>query len=100
MDEQPLEIVDEIVPLLPHLLRDELVHAHHQHIFVMRAVEDADVTEFGRALVDAPQEIVGELLFRRLLESGDAAALGIHAFDDVPADAVLAGGVDALQHDQ
>ena len=43
---------------------------------------------------------MGELLRGRLLEAGDGGALRVHRGHHVPAGAVLAGGVDALQHDQ
>lgn len=36
----------------------------------------------------------------RRLKPLDLAALGVHAADHMPADAVLAGGVQPLQHDQ
>jgi hypothetical protein len=35
-----------------------------------------------------------------LLETDDAATLGVHPLDHVPAHAVLARRIDALQHDQ
>jgi hypothetical protein len=76
------------------------VDAYDQHILVMRAVEHDGMPHRRGLLVDAPQEIVRAFLLGWLLESDHAAALGIHSLDDVPAYAVLAGGIDALQDDQ
>src|SRR5262249_56126564 len=48
-----------------------------------------------------PAEEVVVLLFRRrLLEALNADTLGIHGADHMPACAILAGAVDALQHDK
>ena len=41
------------------------VHAHDQHLLVVRAVEDADAPALGQALAGAPQEVVVELLRAR-----------------------------------
>ena len=50
--------------------------------------------------VHAPEEVVGELGLGRLLEAGDGGALRVHRGHHVPDGAVLAGGVDALEHDE
>ena len=50
--------------------------------------------------MDPPQEVVRVLFGRRLLEALHFDALRVHGADHVPAGAVLAGPVDALQHDQ
>ncbi len=49
------------------------MHAHHQHILVVRAVEDHDLALARRLLVDAPEEIV-----RQLLGGGLAAEPLVH----------------------
>ncbi len=95
-----LEVVDQVVAFRPHRLRHELVHAHHQHVLVMRAVEDHDLALARRAQVGAPEKIVGELLLARLLEAEHRRPLRIHPAEHVPHDAVLAGGVERLQHDE
>ena len=50
--------------------------------------------------MDAPQEVVGELGDVGLLERRHLAALRVHALEDVLDGAVLATGVDRLQHDE
>ena len=62
--QQSLESVDVLITLAPDLLRRESMNSHHQHIFIMRAVEDFDVSRRGRPGVYAPEEIVGEFFFR------------------------------------
>ena len=54
---------------------------------------------FGRgAQMGAPEEVVGELLLARLLEAEHRRALRIHAAEDVTHHAVLAGGIERLEH--
>ena len=74
------------------------VHAHHQHLLVVRAVEDADAAALGQRLGDAPEEIVIELLGARRLEGMHLAALRIDAGHHVLDRAVLAGRVHRLEH--
>ena len=40
--EHLLELVDSLVAAFPFLLGHEIVDANHQHVFVVRTVEDAD----------------------------------------------------------
>ncbi len=54
----------------------------------------------GHARVDAPEEVVRQLLGRRRLERLDATALRVHAGEHRADHAVLAGCVHALQHEQ
>ena len=55
---------------------------------------------FRQPLADAPEEIVDEFLRARLLEGMHLDALAGSAAHHVLDDAVLAGGVHRLQHDQ
>jgi hypothetical protein len=50
--------------------------------------------------VGAPEKIVGEFFFVRLLESEHRRSLRVHAAEHVPHDAILAGGVQRLQYDE
>ena len=50
--------------------------------------------------MDAPQEVVGELLRRRHLERGDRAALRVERGHHVAQRPVLAGRVDPLEDDE
>ena len=76
------------------------MHAHHQHLLVVGAVEDADLAALRQRLGGAPEEIVLEFFRARLLEGMHVDALRIEARHHVLDDAVLAGGVHRLQHDQ
>jgi hypothetical protein len=68
--EVALEGVDVLVALLPDPagLRNPLsfeplgMHAHREHLLVVRAIEDADAAALGRARRHAPEEVVVELL--------------------------------------
>src|SRR6266536_147961 len=98
--EQPLEVVDLLVTLLPDLAGDELVDAHDQDVLVVGPVEDADHAVGGGAAVDAPEEVVVQLDLIGSFERGDLAALRIDAGEDLADGAVLAAGVHALEHHQ
>ncbi len=84
--------------LLPR--EDLLVHAHHQHLLVVRAVEDADSATLRQALHVAPEIVVVEVLRRGHLERVHLAALRVHARHDVADGAVLARRVHRLEHAQ
>jgi hypothetical protein len=70
------------------------------HLLVMGSVEDPNATAFGQLRVDAPQEVVIEVLARGLPERHDLDALGVHARHHVLDRGVLARGVERLEHDQ
>ena len=73
---------------------------HHEHVLVVRPVEDADPAALRQAPHVPPEEVVVQLLGRRLLEAEDLAALRIDAGHDVLDRAVLAGRVHRLEDDQ
>ena len=95
-----LEGIDLVVALLDLILGRELAHPADQHVLVMRAVEDADEAAARRGDMRAPEEIVRQFFLARLLERGDDDAERAGLLEDVLDGAVLAGGVDALQHHQ
>src|SRR5436189_6007265 len=59
-------------------LQNSRVNADDQNLFVMRAVEDADLASFGECLLATPKEIVVELYGCRLLERHDMPAFGVN----------------------
>ena len=106
-----LPIVDLAVAALPHipllrrarkLLTIEIlgVHPHHEHLLVVRPVEDPDVATRRQPLRIAPQEVVIKLLRRRDLEAVDVDTLRIHAAHHMTNRPVLARRIQRLQHDQ
>ena len=98
--EQTLPIVDEVEALLPGGLGYQLVHPHHHHILVVRAIENRHLPATWGVRVHAPEKIVIRLLRRGLLEPVDADPLRIHGTDHVPASSILASAIDALQDNQ
>jgi hypothetical protein len=76
------------------------VDLHHQNLFVIRTVEDADPPALGERLHVPPQKVMVEFFVGRFLEAEDLAALRIHPGHDVLDGAVLAGRVHRLQDDQ
>ena len=98
--EHAFPIVDLVVAGAPGLLGHQVVHAHHQHVFVMRAVEDCDLAHPRGLLVAPPQKVVREFLGRRHLEASDVHRLGVGGLEDPADGAVLARSVHPLQHDE
>jgi hypothetical protein len=76
------------------------VHPNHENIFVVGSIEDHYLAFAGRAEVSAPEKIVSDLVIARLLEPKDERPLRVHSAEDVPDDAILAGGVECLQYDE
>ena len=76
------------------------MHAHHEHLLVMGAVEDADLAASGQAPRVAPEEVVVELLRRGHLEAVHRDTLRVHAAHHVADRPVLAGRIQRLQHHQ
>ena len=66
----------------------------------MAAVEHADAAALGQPVVDPPQVVVGALLLARHAERGDVEAGRVDARQHRADDAVLAAGVDRLEHDE
>ena len=52
------------------------MHAHHEHLLVVGAIEDADLAAPGETLRVAPEEIVIELLGRGTLKLCTATPCG------------------------
>src|SRR5579859_4173674 len=77
-----------------------LVYANHQHFFIVRAIEDADLAALRQSPGGAPEKVMVQFFYGRLLETGDLASLGIHAGHDVLDQAVFAGGVHGLKDQQ
>ena len=73
------ELIDLAETPFCHLVGDEFVHARHQHILVMGAIEDADGAETRHRSVDAPQVVVADLCSDGRLERDDAATLWVDA---------------------
>ena len=95
-----LEVVDRVVAALDLGGGSERAHPADEHVLVVRPVEDADEPGLGQPLLDAPEEVVPQLLGGRRLERRERHALRVDAADDVPHDAALARGVHRLQDQQ
>jgi len=74
--------------------------ANDKDFFVVGAVENANVTSFGKAANRTPEEVVAEFQVAWLFEAENLAALRIHPRHDVFDDAILAGGVHCLQNQE
>jgi hypothetical protein len=106
-----LESTDAVEALRPDSFADELrrqvllpqqlaPNPHHQHVFVIGAVEDADASAGRQAPRRPPQKIMLQILGARMLEGVNLTALRIETGHDVLDDAIFAGRVHALEDDQ
>src|SRR5436190_15606562 len=73
------------------------MHADDQHFFVMRTIEDADLSAFRQIFLAAPKKIVIKLLRRWLLERHDLTTLRINAAHHVLDRPVFTGRVHRLK---
>jgi hypothetical protein len=76
------------------------MHPNDQHFLVVGAVEDADPAPAGQRALVAPEEVVVEFFGRGLLEGTDGNSLRVKAAHHVLDGAVLARGVQPLEHQQ
>src|SRR5579862_9453007 len=106
-----LELIDVLVAILPQsisalgscqlLTLDPLrMHPHHQHFFIVGAVENADTPARRQASAIAPKEIVLQIFRGWLLKTEDLTALRVYAAHNVLNHAIFSGGVHGLQHHQ
>jgi hypothetical protein len=76
------------------------MHPHHENLFVVRTVEDADAAALWNLRGVTPKEVVRQLFGRGLFEGADVASLRVHARHDVLDRAVLAGSLHRLEDDE
>ncbi len=71
-----------------------------EDLFIVGAIEDADMATYGQAFGGAPEKVMGEFLPAGLFEAVDHTALGVDAAHDVADGPVFAGGIHALKNQQ
>src|SRR5437870_7369020 len=98
--EPGLEVVDLSIAAFEDPLRRQVVYPGDKDVFVVRAVEDADVAGDGQSFPDPPEKAAPPLLRRRLFESCDQHALRVEVAHDVGDGAVLARRIHALKDDE
>ena len=76
------------------------MHLHHQHIFVIRAIENTDVAPFWQSPHGAPQIIVVQFFGAGLLKVLYRNPLGIHTGNYMLDRTIFASRVHGLDHDQ
>src|SRR5262245_4124286 len=105
-----LEVDDGLEPAFPDVAVDELwwqilrledfgMDTNDQDLLIVRAVEDADPTAFGKRHRSAPEKIVRELDRAGMLKADHLDALRVDAGHHVLDDAILAGGIQRLKDD-
>src|SRR6187200_2162472 len=82
-DEALLPGIDLVVTLAPHRLLNQVVYPYHEHILVVRPIEDADHARRWQLTLDTPQVRVCPLLLGRSLERFDRDTLRVDHADGV-----------------
>ena len=93
-----LEGVYLAIARLDPFRRRQPVDAGHQHVFIMRSVEDADHPHWRYGFVDAPQEIMRQFVSRWFLKAGRDDSERVDRAEDPTNGAVLATGIRTLQN--
>src|ERR1700730_13548974 len=76
------------------------VHSHDEHLFVVGAVENPNVSALGKSKGGSPQKVMLQLRFRRGLKGIDLTALRIHPRHHMLDSTVLPRRVHALENEQ
>jgi hypothetical protein len=76
------------------------VDAGHQYILVMRSVEDPDHPRRRHDFVDAPQEIMSQLVRCWFLKAGGDGSERVERAEDPANGAIFSAGIWTLQDDQ
>src|ERR1700722_5826472 len=76
------------------------MHPDHEHLFVIRTIEDTDPPTLGKVASRTPEKVMLQFLGARLFEAEDLASLRIDARHHVADSAVLAGTVHPLKNQQ
>jgi len=76
------------------------VHPHHERLFVVAAVEDADAPALRELLHAAPEIVVIQVFIGRCLEGRHLAALRIHARHHMLDRPVFPRGIHGLKDEQ
>src|ERR1700722_6543110 len=76
------------------------MNPNHQHLLIIRAVEDADVSAFRKVDRGAPQKVMLQLALRWSVEGIYLSSLGVDSGHDVLDDAVFSGRIHGLKNQQ
>ena len=76
------------------------MHPNDEHFLVVGTVEDPDMSALRQPACCAPEKIVRQVFFARLLETRHLAALRVNPGHHMANRAVLPGRVHALENDQ
>jgi hypothetical protein len=105
-----LEAIDIFKALLPDVFGDQRLRQflavenlgmdpHHQHLFIIRAVKNADLASPG-ALRGSPEIAMVQFFLGWRFERPDLDALRIHPGHDVLDGSIFAGGIHGLKNQQ
>lgn len=74
--------------------------AHDQHLFIVGAVKDSDMSAHRQGTGGAPEKVMFEFVRARLFETVNIAALRVHTGHDMADRAILPGRVHRLENNE
>src|ERR1700722_7330453 len=95
-----LKITNPQIAGLPNRLVDYFMHPRYQNIFIMRAIEDCDLTSCRSVGMDATKKNVARLFYRWPVEAINSRTLRIENGYHVIDLSVFAPRVHSLQNDE
>src|SRR6266536_3004928 len=100
LSQQALKVVNGGVAATPDLLWHQVMHAHHQHVLIVGAIENADDTSAWYNPMHTPEEVMVQLPGCRYFKRTHLASLRIDSGENLVNRISLATGIHPLQHDK
>src|SRR2546421_7553292 len=100
LSQQALKVINGGVAATPGFLRHQVMHAHHQHILIVGAIENAYNTSTWSDSMHTPEEVMVQFPGCRDFKRTHLASLRIDSGEDLVYRISLATGIHPLQHDE
>src|SRR2546423_1573867 len=100
LSQQALKVINSSIAATPGFLWHQVMHAHHQHVFIMGTIENTDDTSARSDPMDTPEEVMVQFPRCGDFKRPHLASLRIDSGEDLMNRISLATGIHPLQHDE
>src|SRR5215469_12386987 len=100
LGQQALKVVNGCVVTTPGFLWHQVMHAHHQDILIMGAIENANDTSAWSDSMHTPEEVMVQFPRCRDFKRTHLASLRIDSGEDLLNRICLATGIHSLQYNE
>src|ERR1700694_877545 len=100
LSQQALKVVNGCVAATPGFFWHHVMHAHDQHLLIVRAIENANDTSAWSDPMHTPEEVMVQFPRGRDFKRTHLASLRIDSGEDLVNRISLATGIHPLQHDK